>query len=351
MMPDPPPIRILLVEDNPADALLLQETLKRDSRTRFTSTQAESLAQALAHLSAAPFDIVLLDLGLPDSQGPESLTRLLQAQPDVPVVVLTGLDDEDTGTRAVHLGAQDYLVKGNFPPFLLGRSIRYAIERKRSERVVMAHVKQSAIADERNRIAGEIHDILAQDFVAILLQLEAALDLYAANPQEAAKCINLAQAVARSGLAEARRSAMALSPPKLDAEGLVGAVQGFLSRVAAGDSKGLRFSLKGEPRTLPNDTALGLLRICQQGVVNALRHAQASQIQVQLNYEPAAVVLCVQDNGRGFDAASLGTGGGFGLRSMRERAERIGAQLTINAAPGKGTLLTVVARPPGGEQM
>jgi signal transduction histidine kinase len=343
MMPDHLPIRILVVEDNPADAFLLHETLKQDSRTSFTSTQVESLAQALARLSTGPFDIVLLDLGLPDSQGPESLTRLFQAQPDVPVVVLTGLDDEDMGTRAVQLGAQDYLVKGNFPPFLLGRSIRYAIERKRSEQAVMAHVRQSAIADERNRMAGEIHDILAQDFVGILLQLEAALDLYTSNPREAAKCIELAQAVARSGLAEARRSAMALSPQKLDAEGLVGAVQGFLSRVGAGDPRALRFSLKGEPRSLPSDTALGVLRICQQAVVNALRHAQASQIQVQLKYEPSAVVLCVQDNGRGFDAGSLRSGGGFGLQSMRERAERIGAQLAIDAAPGQGTRLTVVA--------
>jgi signal transduction histidine kinase len=349
MNPDGLRFRALVVEDNPADALLLEDVLRRTRDAQFEITHVERLEDALASLAVASYDVVLLDLGLPDSQGSDTVTRLRQSQPGVPVVVLTGLDDEAVGIIAMQLGAQDYLVKGSFTPSVLGRSLRYAIERKRAERAVMAHLKEAAIVEERNRIAGEIHDILAQDFVGILLQLEAARELNGSNPKEVATRIQLAEAVARSGLAEARRSVWALCPPELDAEGLVGAVQSFLSRVAVGNPTAVGFSLRGEPYPLPNDRALGLLRICQEAVVNALRHAQASKIRVQLTYGPSGVDLCVHDNGRGFDPKAHAGGKGFGLISMRERAERIGARIEISGEPGQGTRLTVAARTSTGD--
>jgi len=346
---DGSPILALVVEDNPADALLLEDVLRRIRDAQFEITHVERLADALASLALASYDIVLLDLGLPDSQGTQTVTGLRQSQPQVPVVVLTGLDDEAVGISAVQLGAQDYLVKGNFAPSLLGRSIRYAIERKRIEKSLLAQIKEAAIIDERNRFAGEIHDILAQDFVGILLQLEAASGLIGSNPMEVAKCIQLAEAVARSGIAEARRSVWALCPPELDAEGLVSAVQSFLSRIAAGNPTAIGFSLRGEPYQLPNDKALGLLRICQEAVVNALRHAQASEIRVQITYQPSGVDLCVHDDGRGFVPKAQVGGKGFGLISMRERAERMGARIDIASEPGQGTRLTVAAQTSTGD--
>jgi len=337
-------IRALVIEDSEADAALLQKMLEKTPDANFTTTRVGTLADALASLAVASFDVVLLDLGLPDSRGSETLTRLRQSQPDVPVVVLTGLDDEDAGIAAVQKGAQDYLVKGSLAASMLGRSLRYAIERHRAEKAVLAQLKQAAMVEERIRMADELHDILAQDFVGILLQLEAARDLNGSNPQAAAKCIELAEAVARSGLAEARRSSWALSLPELGPDGLVEAVQSFLSRVAAGNPTAVEFSLLGEPRLLPNDTALGLLRICQEAVVNAFRHARASKVRVQITYEPSVVVVSVQDNGRGFDSQTPEARRGFGLTSMRERAERIGAQIEISGGPGQGTRMTVVAQ-------
>jgi signal transduction histidine kinase len=336
--------RVLVVEDNAADACLLENVLGRIPDAQFETTHVERLDDALASLAVATYDVVLLDLGLPDSQGLDTVTRLRQSQLAVPVVVLTGLDDEAVGIAAVHLGAQDYLVKGSLMPLVLGRSIRYAIERKRTEQAMLAQLKEAAIVEERNRIAGEIHDILAQDFVGILLQLEAARELNGSKPDEVARCIQLAEAVARSGLAEARRSVWALCPPELDAEGLVGAVQSFLSRIAVGNPTAIGFSLCGEPYPLPSDKALGLLRICQEAVVNALRHAQASKIRVQITYQPSGVDLSVHDNGRGFDPKAHVGAKGFGLISMRERAERMGARIEISGEPGQGTRLTVAAR-------
>jgi PAS domain S-box-containing protein len=140
-------IRVLLVEDNATDALLLREALSDVHGGEFVVTHVERLADCLARLREENFDVALLDLGLPDSCGMESFLRLHRYQPDVPVLVLTGLDDEAVGTRAMQEGAQDYLVKQQLQPSLLGRSIRYAIERKRTEERI-AH--QARLLDSVN---------------------------------------------------------------------------------------------------------------------------------------------------------------------------------------------------------
>ncbi len=124
------PIHVLLVEDNPTDVLLAKEALAE--QPHFEVVVAGRLSEALELLNARRFDVVLLDLGLPDSQGLEAL-RLHQSNPTVPVIVMTGRDDEELALQALHAGAQDYLVKSQLPDGLLGRSIRYAIERQRAE--------------------------------------------------------------------------------------------------------------------------------------------------------------------------------------------------------------------------
>ena len=122
------PIRLLLVEDNPGDARLLRELL---DPLQFHVTYAERLSQATQYLDAAPSDVVVLDLTLPDSAGLETVQRVQSCAPNTPIVVLTGRDDEALALQAVRQGAQDYLVKGQIESNLLTRSIQYAIERKR----------------------------------------------------------------------------------------------------------------------------------------------------------------------------------------------------------------------------
>lgn len=137
-------IQVLLIEDNPGDARLLQELLWDVNSVQFQLTQADSLSQGLQSLSEQPLDVILLDLSLPDSQGLETFTELHQRSPAVPIVVITGLNDETLADRAVQAGAQDYLIKGQVTSDLLARSIRYAIERNRTEQRIR---EQAALLD------------------------------------------------------------------------------------------------------------------------------------------------------------------------------------------------------------
>src|SRR5438270_3450847 len=127
------PITVLLVEDNPGDARLILELLGEVQAQAFDLERVDRLDDALARLAHSGVDVVLLDLGLPDSQGLDTFVRARRGAPNEPIVVISGIDDEELALEAVRSGAQDYLVKGRIEGDLLARVIRYAIERKRAE--------------------------------------------------------------------------------------------------------------------------------------------------------------------------------------------------------------------------
>ena len=128
------PIRVLLVEDDPDDALLLREAVADARLARIAWTESDTLEGAVQKLREQSFEVALVDLSLPDSRGLETFLRLRAAAPNVPVVILTGLDDERVGLEAVQRGAQDYLVKGSLDGSMVTRAIRFAIERVRREK-------------------------------------------------------------------------------------------------------------------------------------------------------------------------------------------------------------------------
>ena len=129
----PQDIKVLLVEDNPGDARLVQILLDEVEATRFEITHAESLEGAFGRLDAGSFDIILVDLSLPDSSGLQTVERVRNRVSDVAVVVLSGQDDEETALQALEIGAEDYLVKGRDNGEVLARAIRYSMQRKRAE--------------------------------------------------------------------------------------------------------------------------------------------------------------------------------------------------------------------------
>ena len=130
------PTHVLLIEDNPGDARLIAEMLKEADGDGFTLECAARLSVGLEKLRSNPADVVLLDLSLPDSRGLETFVRFQSKFPQLPAVILTGLDDEETAVQAAHAGAQDYFVKGTIAGPALGRSLKYAIERKKAQETI-----------------------------------------------------------------------------------------------------------------------------------------------------------------------------------------------------------------------
>lgn len=165
------PIQLLLVEDNPADAALFRAALANVPHTRFALTNSQRLAQALARLDQERFDAILLDLGLPDSQGLATLEEVQKHAHESPVIVLTGLDDEATAVKALREGAQDYLLKGEAVGSMMARAIRYAIERKRADESARARETElahlSRVSTMGQMASGLAHE-LNQPLAAIL---------------------------------------------------------------------------------------------------------------------------------------------------------------------------------------
>jgi diguanylate cyclase (GGDEF)-like protein/PAS domain S-box-containing protein len=136
---------LLLVEDNAGDARLLREMFSEQSSDRTEMTHAESMSAAEKHLAERPFDLILLDLGLPDAQGMGAVRRARAAAPRVPLVVLTGLDDESLAAQALQEGAQDYLIKGQIETRGLLRALRYAVERKTMEDTLFVEKERAQV--------------------------------------------------------------------------------------------------------------------------------------------------------------------------------------------------------------
>ena len=182
------PTRILLIEDNPEHARLLREMLTGMQQASFNLTHAEQLKEGLAKVSDETFDVLLLDLSLPDSQGLDTFDRAYEVASDVPIVVLTGVDDAEIAVQAVQRGAQDFLVKGQVKGDLLGRALRYAIKRHQLGKK-MQELQEQILEAERSRVLAQTavaaaHEI-SQPLTAVIGNTE--LLLHATFPEDSRK--------------------------------------------------------------------------------------------------------------------------------------------------------------------
>ena len=199
----------------------------------------------------------------------------------------------------------------------------------------------ASILEERNRMAREIHDTLAQSFTGILLQVGAATRMSVDMPEATQVYLEMIDELARAGLAEARRSVAALRPQLLEAGSLESALHRLVTQMRATINTVLTYETQGTAYSLPADVENNLLRIGQEALTNAIKYAHASKIRVELVYNQTQCILRIKDNGRGFGVGSTPNNSGFGLLGMSERAERIGAQLAIHSQPGQGTEIIV----------
>ena len=203
----------------------------------------------------------------------------------------------------------------------------------------------ASIVEERNRMAREIHDTLAQSFTGILLQVGAATQVLVDDLEATQSHLDTIDELARTGLTEARRSVTALRPLLLEDGSLDNALCRLVTQMRAANDTDLIYEIKGTVYPLPAEVENNLLRIGQEALTNAIKYADAGEIRVELVYEKTQCLLRIKDNGRGFGVGSISPIGGFGLLGMSERAENIGAQLMIQSQPGQGTeIIAVVNR-------
>jgi len=200
--------------------------------------------------------------------------------------------------------------------------------------------RELAILEERNRMAREIHDTLAQGFTGIVLQLEAAEQVLSDAPESVPAHIDRARALARESLTEARRSVWALRPQALEKRDLAGAIRREVERLASEGKVGARLVISGKKSRLEREVEDTLLRITQESLTNIRRHSNATSVEVRLDYGDEHVRLVVVDDGVGFDT-SESHDGSFGLIGMKERAQACGGAAEFHSSPGKGTRVEV----------
>jgi signal transduction histidine kinase len=198
------------------------------------------------------------------------------------------------------------------------------LETTRAELAAAQH--EAGRLAERQRLAMDIHDTLAQGFTSILMLIQAAQ-----ADGLTGRHLDMAAQTARENLEEARALLAGLPPAQLDG----GTLPDALRRLSGPD-----FTLSGDPRPLPVAAEVVLLRVCQEALANVRKHAQARSVTVRLEYEPSIVRLEVSDDGTGFDPSRVG--GGYGLRGMRTRVDEAGGLLTVQSSPGSGTQVSAV---------
>jgi signal transduction histidine kinase len=203
----------------------------------------------------------------------------------------------------------------------------------------------SAVLTERSQLVGEIHDSLSQFFAGISMQLGAAAEVIKSGSGSVLRYVERASDMAQFGLAEARRSAFSLQPTIIEESGLIEALQKMVERSNIPGRLRCNFHAACVPEeSLPSSIQQELLRIAQEAMSNALRHAKPTVISVHLRCKPPDLILEVIDNGSGMDESHVARREGFGFSNMRARAENIGAQLEVRTVGGRGT--TVVVRVP-----
>lgn len=364
-------MHLLLLEDLPVYTALVQRLLALNN---IVVEHASTLSQAIEIALSKPFDAVLLDLGLPDSQGINTFSRFQSYFPNLPIIIFSNMEDESLAARAVQLGAQDYITKGSYLTQgdvggkLLVRAIQYAIERQQvqsalvqerarlEERVAERtlelnqanqHLRSlaarlvSAQENERKRVSLELHDEAGQALTALKLSLALTRNEVPPNLANITSRIQDAILLVENTIEQIRSLAHNLRPPSLDNLGLEQCLQDHCENLSQRSKIRINFYANISDE-LPGYIQISFYRVVQEALNNAIKHANPSSIQIQLESDAERVSLLVADDGKGFsidDLPRLRPGSGIGLLGMRERIEALGGSFEIYSSPGSGTRL------------
>jgi signal transduction histidine kinase len=357
---------LLVVEDNPGDARILREMLKEQGSHGIELIHVECMADAEAHLAAHPVDMILLDLGLPDAQGLGAVRRVRAAAPHLPLVVLTGLDDEALAAQTLHEGAQDYLTKGQIDARGLFRSLRYAVARKAIEDELRQAQKMEAVGQLTGGIAHDFNNLLA----VILGNVELARKRVGTDPrvtsllENAQKAAELGGDLTRRLLAFSRRQT--LLPQRVDINLLADDVIKMLQRTL-GETIRIEANLQAQPLYAivdPGQLENALLNLAvnardamPDGGTLTIATSQVvlhdADMRTHGGMAPGAYkVITVSDSGTGmteevkarvfepfFTTKEVGKGSGLGLSMVYGFVKQSGGHVTVYSEGGHGTTI------------
>jgi signal transduction histidine kinase len=383
---------VLLVEDNPSDAELLAEALSARTADEFEITHVERLEQAARAAREKSFEVLLLDLGLADTQGLETLVAARAQIPQVPIIVLTGTDDDELGVRALQAGAEDYLVKGQVDTRLLVRTIRYAKERHahledirrlndelkaslgrklgelrvaqeksiRNERMAAIGTIAAGVAHELNSpLMGVLNHVqyaaakLPKDYARVHDALGGALEY-------SRRCASIIQAL----LMHARQDFPTGAALRV-AYGRVGDAVSVALRDARNLLEACRVKVEIDvleplPEVGLDQSTLQLVLLnLVRNACHAMRHAAEPTIWIAARALDGGVEITVRDNGEGIDSETLeqifeplystkpsGMGSGLGLALCKCLVENAGGKITAASRPSEGTVFAVTLPTP-----
>lgn len=346
-------VKILLIEDDEDDYVLVRSMLSEVPEANFALHWERTFEAALSALSSNGHDVCLLDYRLGRRDGLELLKEANNRKIRMPVILLTGQGDHEVDLEAMKAGATDYLVKGQINAMLLDRSIRYAVERKKAENALRKSQRElrflssrliAAQERERKRIARDLHDSTCQSLGVIKMTVEKSLGQLDEG-SAAAQTLKPLLPLIPSAIEEIRRIIKDLRPSSLDDLGILTTVTA-LCREFKERHPGIRMeeTLAAGESEIPDALKIVIYRVLQEALNNVSKHSKANVVQVSLARTNGNIDLAVRDNGHGFEPDKTGlkdlVDGGVGLSSMKERVELSGGTLSIWSAPGAGTAVS-----------
>lgn len=346
------PVRLLLVEDDEDDYVLIRDILSEIPDWSIHLDWVSTFDQALERAAGGEYDLCFLDYRLGERTGIELLEELQSMAFGTPVLMLTGQGDHVIDLEAMEKGAADYLEKAHLSANLVERALRYALDRAETLEALQSSESRlrdlssrllQAQEEERRRIAKELHDSVGGNLTAVKYALEDKLqrEKHTSDPPQGISLRQIVDTVQET-IEEIQRISSNLRPSILDNMGIVAALQ-WTARKAQElhDTVQVHANCDVPEERVPEERKIVLLRVAQESLNNAVKHADPDSVQISLREAAGELVLEIQDNGRGFqpDRPNPGTSSssGMGLDGMKERVELSGGTLEIHSAPGNGT--------------
>ena len=324
-------MNILLIEDNQGDVRLIKEILNDVEDFHYTLTASESLQQGIGLLTKKDFDIVILDLGLPDSQGLDSFRRLSRYAHNLPIIVFTGLEDKNTAIKAVQDGAQDYLIKGKIEGFPLTQALRFAIERKKMGKKIIhsLHEKEVLLREIHHRVKNNMQIVVS------LLRLQAAGIKDKKTLELFKECQNRIKSIAviHEKLYQSKNFS------SVDFGQYIQEMLLHLTNTYGVDTQNIKTHAKSAHDKLDINHAIPCGLILNELISNCFKHAfpenKTGDIHVEFSKRKGEHKLIIRDTGKGLpENTDIQKAQSFGLQIVRDLVEQLKGSIVVNRDHG-----------------